>query len=82
MDSFSQVIDPIIKNVVDPLVMLAFTVAIFVFVWGLYQMFSNGDDPTARSTGQSHMLWGIVGIGIMISAWGIIYFISNTIAGK
>jgi hypothetical protein len=80
--TFASVVDPIIKNIVDPLVLLAFAVAIFVFVWGIYQMFSNGDDPSARSTGQSHMIWGIVGIAIMLSAWGIIYFILNTISGK
>ena len=77
--AFASVVDPIIKNVVDPLIMLAFAVAVFMFVWGVFQMFSNGDDPTARSTGRSHMIWGIVGIAIMLSAWGIMYFISNTL---
>ncbi len=80
--AFSSVIDPIISNIVQPLVELMFAVAVIVFVWGVVEMLMHGDDATARENGRNHMLGGIAGIVIMISAWGIVFFISNTIAGK
>jgi hypothetical protein len=79
--AFATVVDPIIVNIVDPIIMLMLAVAIVVFVWGVVEMMLHGDDATARDKGRNHMLAGIVGLVIMISAWGIIYFISNTISG-
>ena len=79
--AFAAVIDPIITNIVSPLVMLMFAVAIIVFVWGIVEMLMHGDDATAREKGRWHMLAGVIGICIMVSAWGIIYFISGTIGG-
>ena len=80
--TFASVIDPVIANILDPLIMLMFAVAVVVFVWGVVEMFIHGDDAAARQKGQWHMLGGIVGIFIMVSAWGIIYFISNTISHR
>ncbi|HTK33129.1 MAG TPA: hypothetical protein VL335_01115 [Candidatus Paceibacterota bacterium] len=82
MDTFAKVIDPIITNIVDPIIMLMFAVAIIVFVWGIVEMMMNGDDSSAREKGRWHMLAGIIGLVIMTSAWGIVYFISNTISGQ
>ncbi len=78
--TFASIVDPIMSNIVSPLIMLMFAVAMVVFVWGVAQMFIHGDDASARQTGQNHMIAGIVGIVIMVSAWGIIYLISNTIS--
>jgi hypothetical protein len=75
----AAVINPIIKNIVSPLIMLMFAVTIVVFVWGIVEMFLKGDDPTAREKGRTHMLAGIIGVFIMVSAWGIIQLISNTL---
>ena len=80
--AFASAVDPIIANILDPIVMLMFAVAVVVFVWGIVEMLMHGDDSTAREKGRNHMLGGIVGIVIMVSAWGIIFFISNTIGGK
>ncbi|MES2314889.1 MAG: hypothetical protein V4524_03080 [Patescibacteria group bacterium] len=80
--AFASVVDPIFTHIVNPLIMLMFAVAIIVFVWGVIQMMINGEDGDARTKGRNHMLAGVVGIMIMVSAWGIVYFISNTIAGR
>jgi len=80
--AFAAVIDPIITNIVSPLIMLMFAVAIIVFVWGVVQMMINGDDAEARQKGRWHMLSGVIGIFIMVSAWGIISLISNTLWGR
>jgi hypothetical protein len=49
------------------------------FVWGALQFVLHGADEGAREKGKLTMLWGSVGIFIMVSAWGIIYFVSNTV---
>ena len=77
--AFANLVNPIIDNVVSPLLMLAFAIAIVVFVWGVVQMLIHGDDPDARIKGRNHMLAGIIGFVIMLSAWGIVEFIADTI---
>jgi TRAP-type C4-dicarboxylate transport system permease small subunit len=78
-NAFGRVIDPIISNIVNPVVMLLFAIGLIVFAYGIFEMVWKGGDPAARSKGKMHMLGGLVGMFIMISAWGIIYLISNTI---
>ncbi len=80
MASFASVIDPIIRNIVDPVVELMFAVALIVFVWGVVEMLMKAGDAEGRATGKRHLFGGIIGMFIMMSAWGIIYLISNTVA--
>jgi len=76
---FSRVIDPIITHIVNPVVLLLFAIGLIVFAYGVFEMIWRGGDPTARTTGRNHMLGGLIGMLIMVSAWGIIYVISSTI---
>ncbi len=78
-NAFGKVVDPIIQHVVNPIVMLVFAVALLVFAYGIIEMVAKGGDATAREAGKQHMMYGIIGIFIMMSAWGIIYLIANTI---
>jgi hypothetical protein len=77
--SFVSIISPIITNIVNPVVELMFAIALIVFVWGVVEMFMGGDSAEAMTKGKKHMLGGIIGIFIMVSAWGIINLISNTV---
>ncbi len=79
----NPVIDGIIAKlatqILNPLIALAFAVATVVLFWGLFQLIKGGDDPDARKLGHQHILWGIVGMAIMVSAYGILNFIFSTL---
>ncbi len=72
-------LSPIISNIVYPVLGLLFGVAVVVFVYGVLQMIIKGGDEDARSKGKMMILYGVLGLFIMVSAWGIIYLISNTV---
>mgnify|MGYP001558872744 CR=1 FL=1 len=57
------------------------TFSLLVFLYGVFEYIKSAEDPEERKTGQSHMLWGIIGLAIMFSAYGIIYFVLNTMEG-
>jgi len=65
-----------ISNFVDvilqPIAELLLVVAVVVFLWGIFEFIKGADNETTREEGKSHMLWGLVGIFIMISAIPII----------
>ena len=65
--------------IIDPIIFTLFTIAFVVFIWGLVQFVSNLSNEEARSTGQKHMIYGLIGMAIMISVNGIIGIIQATI---
>lgn len=76
-NAFGRVIDPIISNIIQPIVELMFAVALIVFVYGVFQIVWGGEE--AREAGKKSMWGGLIGLFIMTSAWGIIYLIGNTV---
>ncbi len=77
--AFGNVLNPIITNVVNPIVELAFAVALVVFVYGVIQMMLHEADAEGHKQGRKSMIWGLVGLAIMSCAWGIVYLVANTV---
>ncbi len=79
----NPVAGPLITNIVNvivlPLITLLFVFTVFMFILGVFKLIRSGDDPSARQEGQKHILWGVVGMFIMVCAYGIIRVIANTI---
>jgi hypothetical protein len=70
---------PIVANVINPLIGLAFAVAVFMFAYGVIQMIMHETGDEARTKGKWTMIGGVIGMTIMLSAWGIIGLVSNTV---
>ena len=64
-----------ILNLVFP-VLLA--VAVFVIAWGIFKFILNAGDEAARASGRSLILWGVVGVFLMLSIWGLVNILANT----
>jgi len=77
--SFGNAVSPIISNIISPIIALMFAVALVVFVYGGVMMIIKGDDAEARSNSKKALVGGIIGMFIMLSAWGFIYLIANTV---
>jgi hypothetical protein len=77
--AFGRILDPIISNVVNPIVMLMFAIGLLVFAYGVFEMIWKGGDADARSKGKMHMLGGVIGMFVMLSAWGLINLVANTV---
>lgn len=77
--ALADLANPIISYIVYPLIALLFCVAIVVFIYGVLQIVIRGGDEEARTKGKNTMTYGVIGLFIMVAAWGIIYVISNTV---
>ncbi len=73
MDSLTQLINKIQNQVLNPIINLLFALATVVFLWGViqYVVGSQGDE-TKLKKGKQTMIWGIIGMTVMASAWGIV----------
>ncbi len=75
----SQLINNISKFILTPIIFLLFATAFLVFVWGVYNYVSGLSNEEARGKGGRHMLWGILGMFIMLSVKFLITIIASTI---
>jgi hypothetical protein len=66
------------RAILFPLMTLLTSVALLVFLWGMYEYVAHADEDTARSEGKKHMLYGIIGLLVMISAYGILRIAAGT----
>lgn len=67
------------RAVINPLIVLAFGIATFMFVVGIVEYMANKDNAEAADKGKRHMLWGIIGMAIMVSVFAIMRVIINTL---
>lgn len=65
-------------TILNPTILLLFAVAIIVFVWGLIQFLVSSETDEGRETGKRKILWGLIGMFIMVGALGIIRIVLNT----
>lgn len=76
--SFDEIVFVINRTILNPLIQFAFVVAFVIFIWGLAEFIRNANNPEGRKKGQDHMLWGIIGLVIMVGVYGIIAILVNT----
>lgn len=77
--SADQLINNISDYILTPAIYLLFATSFLIFVYGVYNYFDQLDNKEARGKGGQHMLWGILGMFLMISAKFLIRIIVNTI---
>ena len=84
--SVKTVIYRIDYYILNPLIQLGFIVALIVFVWGVIEYLrqkSQGSisvfDKTRGGGAADHIGWGLLGLLIMVSAFGIMTLIKNVI---
>ncbi|MFA5998005.1 MAG: hypothetical protein WC814_01270 [Candidatus Paceibacterota bacterium] len=67
----------IINTIIIPLI---FALAFLVFIWGVlkYFIFSIGDEGK-RSEGRQFVLWGILGMVVLLSVWGFVNIVLSTL---
>lgn len=67
----------VLNTVVVPLI---FTIAFIVFIWGVVNyFFINGGSEDKRREGRQFIFWGILGMALLFSVWGVINIALSTL---
>ena len=63
--------------------LLLFSAGLLVFFWGVIEFLwgLNAAGESSKDEGKRHMLWGLIGMFVMVSAYAIINFIAGNICG-
>ena len=74
---------PLLENIkqfiVDPIILLLFGLALLIFLYGLVEFLWKGDTSKNYKEGQDKIIWGLVGMAIMVSVYGFLNIILSTI---
>ena len=70
------------KVVINPLIIFVFALALAYFIYGIAQYLLSPSNEEIRKTSKQHMLWGVIGMFIMIATFGIMNLILNTLGEK
>ena len=57
---------------------LIFALAMAIFIWGVVQYVINNDDEAKKARGRSFMIWGIIGLTVMVGVWGLVSILGGT----
>lgn len=72
-------IGKISTEILNPIIAILFSLALAYFVYGVAFYIWNPDNEEARAKGRLGMLWGVVGMLIMVSVFGIMSFLISSI---
>lgn len=62
------------------LVPLVFALAFIAFLFGIFRAFiGNGGDAKKAAEGRQYALWAVIGFAIMVSVWGLVHLLVNTV---
>lgn len=76
LDSFIGNVD---RMIINPLILFLFALAVVYFLYGVLEFLFNQENEEKKTTGKSHMLWGVIGITIMLGVWTMLNIMINTL---
>ena len=79
MPAGSEVLSRFVRFIIDPALLLIFTAGFFLFMWGMVVFLFNLREGNDYKAGLQHMIWGLAGMLIMMSVYGIVTLVSNTL---
>jgi succinate dehydrogenase/fumarate reductase cytochrome b subunit len=66
------------NTIINPLILFLFALAVVYFLYGVLDFLMNQENEEKKTAGKKHILWGIVGITIMLGVWTIMGMLLNT----
>lgn len=78
MASVAEFVSRINQYIINPLIGLLFALALVMFLYGGAEFILHASEDEGRETGKQHMLWGMIGMFIMISVISILRVVTNT----
>ncbi len=78
-DALTHFLAKVNRQIINPLILVLFALAFVQFFWGLFVFFKAKQEEKDLTQGKQSILWGIIGMVIMVSVFGIIQLMLGTI---
>lgn len=78
MQNLVAFIDKIVDLIIQPIIILLLVAGVAYFVWQIALYIFNANNPEKRKMMTQHIIWGVLGIVIMVGVLGIIRIVTST----
>ena len=75
--NLSEVLDRV-SNLMGSLLPVLVSLGVLYFVWGVVQ-YVIGDDEEAKSKGKNRIIYGLIGLAVIVSVWGLVNILADTL---
>ena len=72
-----EVVDKLKDKILNPIESILIVAGTLLFLWGVVEFIAGASSEDKRTQGKQHMIWGIVGLSIILGARGIIEVLKN-----
>ncbi|OGF51717.1 hypothetical protein A3I27_04845 [Candidatus Giovannonibacteria bacterium RIFCSPLOWO2_02_FULL_43_11b] len=69
--TIGSIVDTII-DFLDSIIPILFLIATIVFLWGIILFITSGGDEEKRKEGRQYIIFGLIGLFVMVAIWGIV----------
>ena len=76
-----QVLQSVITEIFSPLYKLMVALAFVYFLYGVAKFIIDMNDPEKKNTGKAHLLYGTIGLFIILSVGGILKVFNDLFGG-
>ncbi|RJQ30734.1 hypothetical protein C4572_03635 [Candidatus Parcubacteria bacterium] len=76
-DKADKLIANIKLNVLNPIIGFMFAIAVVMFIYGIVEYILGADNEDKRDKGKEHMIWGVIGMFVMVGVYGIMHFLAG-----
>lgn len=61
-----------VRNLLNAIIPILLIIGTIVFLWGVIMFLTAGADEEKRASARSLMIYGLVGLFVMVAVWGIV----------
>jgi len=70
------------SEILNPIIGLIGAAGLAFFIWGVAMYIYHVDSPADRETARRHMIYGVIGLAIMVCVFGILNLICSTVGAN
>ena len=71
-----------VGNLLNKVIPLLIGLAVIAFLFGVLRFVFNADKEDKRAEGRNFMIYGLIGIVVMVSVWGLVNFVQSSFFGS
>jgi uncharacterized membrane protein YidH (DUF202 family) len=72
-----EIINKTTQEIINPFIVFLAVLATVIFLWGIVEFVAGADNEEKRNLGKKHIIWGILGLAIMLGVFGIMQILYN-----
>lgn len=67
------------QDLINRIIPFIIALAVLWFLWGIFKFITNVGDPEKRKEATGMILWGVVGLFVMVSVWGLVNILVRSV---